>query len=108
MHRRILGLSQKELGYLLGYDGHTTVSRIEQGKHQLNAEDIVTLEQLTQKSFSRIFPDLYAKVTGNLIHRLKMFDQHLSEMPETNEYMQKRQKLLTIYRIIEGEITETI
>jgi len=95
-HRKRLGLSQNELGYLLGFDGHTSVSRIEQGKQDPLLRDMIALECLFEKAASRIFPESYAKITSQLIRRIDLFDGHLKEEPETQSNMLKLQALRDI------------
>jgi transcriptional regulator with XRE-family HTH domain len=53
--RRRLGLTQREIAYLIGYDSESHVSRIENGSRMPRVSDLLVIEMLTGVTGSTIF-----------------------------------------------------
>lgn len=88
-HRKRWGLTQAELGVLLGYGCNSVVSRIEMGKQRPSREEMILLELLFGKAALRLFPQIYSDATDKLIKRLSLFEQQLCEAPATHASMGK-------------------
>lgn len=88
-YRRRWHLSQKELGFLLGRDSATKICRIERGQCEPEKHEVAKLELLFQTASSRLFPDLHKRHAKQLLHRLSLFEQMLTEGPATRENMFK-------------------
>lgn len=101
-HRVGLGLTQKELGYLIGNGDNARISKIESGSKRPSLKEIVVFELLFDKAISRIFPELYGEIANNFLQRLDLFEQHLQE----NLYSQTEAQKLAAVRKVRREIAK--
>ena len=101
-HRVNIGLTQKELGYLIGNGDNARISKLENGTKTPTLKEIVIFELLFDKAISRIFPDLYTKLANDFLQRLDLFEQHLQE----NLYSQTEAEKLAAIRKVRHEIAK--
>jgi len=104
-HRKNWGLTQKELGFLIGFDNNVRVSQLEKGKKKPNFKEAIMFELLFDKSSSRIFPDIYHEITKTLLHRLELLNQYFIELkksPETERILQRIQEVIHSLETING------
>ena len=99
-HRKRNNLSQKELGYLLGFGDNSHISRVEQGKLEPSLSDVISCEVLFNISASRLFPDLYTLISNNLLQKIDRLQQQLSEEPFTQTNHEKLEKLGVVRKTI--------
>lgn len=82
--RRALGLTQGELGYLLGYSGHSQAARLEDGaKAPLFQEALIT-ELVLGASAGDIFPEAKQTARRKVLRRLHALQRKLTRTRSTN------------------------
>ena len=69
--RRRLGLSQRELAFLLGYDSDSQVSRLEDGSRIPNLFEALMLELVFEMGTTLIFELLHQRARQSLIQRIE-------------------------------------
>lgn len=92
--RNELGLSQRELAARLGYNDHTTLTRIEAGKVDLTQSRIVQFAKVLDVTTGYLMgwdqePEDLADVTAQVLlnpELLRMVEQYLS-LPEVDRYV---------------------
>lgn len=92
--RNELGLSQRELAARLGYNDHTTLTRIEAGKVDLTQSRIVQFAKVLNVTTGYLMgwdqePEDLADVTAQVLldaDLLRMVEQYLS-LPEVDRYV---------------------
>lgn len=102
-HRKCLGLTQTELGYLIGFDNNVRISKIEAGQAKPNLKEIVIFELLFDKAASRLFRDLYRNIADNFLHRIALFDDYLCEDLSSREKAHKLEAMRKVRRAIAKE-----
>jgi len=95
-HRKNWGLTQKELGFLIGFNNNVRISQLERGHKNPNFPESIMFELLFEKSSSRLFPDMYHHLTNTLLCRLKLLDDHYSEIKRTYETDRIRKRISEI------------
>lgn len=84
MLRRALGLTQEELGYLLGYDGHSQVARLEDGsKTPLFAEGLI-MELVLGAPAVEVFPKARESARRQVLRRLHALRSRLANAESSN------------------------
>jgi len=97
-HRKRWHMTQKELAFLLGYDGNGYMSRLETGDREPQVEELILLEIIFQKAGHHLFSKYYRSVSDKLLHRLSLFEQYLCEVDATRENMRKLDEIRTVRR----------
>lgn len=78
-HRRRWGLTQKELGWLLGVANRTAVSRIEMSKRKPPAECLVACAILFDLPLEEIFPGFHGEIEHGIFLRVTTLRERLAE-----------------------------
>lgn len=78
-HRRRSGLSQRELGSLLGYEDEGQVSRHERSKTTPPLIAALAYEVVFRVPVSDLFPGIHAEVTRMMEGNLAAFEEHLQQ-----------------------------
>ena len=75
--RRHWALTQKELAYLIGIEGRTGITRIEQGERLPTIEIALALEVLFGTPPRTMFPHFYAETEETLMQRALLLHERL-------------------------------
>lgn len=75
--RRRLGLNQRELAYLIGYDSDSQLSRLENGSRFPYLTEVLLIELVFGRASKDIFPGLHRTVTTELKARVKLLKADL-------------------------------
>lgn len=78
-YRKRTGLSQRELGHLLGYSKEGTVSRHEQSKTVPPLRVAIAYEIILQSSVSELFPEITERTRAVVEQRLREFQMDLQK-----------------------------
>jgi transcriptional regulator with XRE-family HTH domain len=70
--RRRLGLSQKELAFVLGYDTDSQVSRIENGSRTPHLTEVLVIELVFGIPAMTVFPEIRQAIGRRIRRRLKL------------------------------------
>lgn len=94
-HRKKAGLSQVELGRLIGYDGRASVSRHETSASLPPLPTAMCYEAIFGVPVSELFPGLRETVEEAVAKRLSVLERELSEkdVPSTHRSRQHARKL---------------
>lgn len=77
--RRRMGLSQRELAYILGYHSDSHISRIENGSRHPTLAEVLVIELVFGVPAVAVFPDIRHAVGAKLRNRLKWLTASLSQ-----------------------------
>ena len=77
MHRRKWGLSQRELGRLLGYQSPTPISRIEGSKCSPGMEVALASQVLFGVPPDAMFPQYFGEIEERTMQRIYLFHEEL-------------------------------
>jgi DNA-binding XRE family transcriptional regulator len=88
-HRKRAGLSQRELGSLLGYSDEGAVARHERSKSLPPFLIAVAYEVIFQKPISELFPGIRDAIKGTIEPRLLRFEAELDNAPKIARAKQK-------------------
>lgn len=89
-HRRIWGLTQKELAELTSVRNASHVSKVENGKHTPRLEVVLACQVIFGIPPSDMFPDIYARVEDRVMRSIGQF--HLAlEHTTSPEGLRKRE-----------------
>lgn len=88
-HRKRAGLSQRELGVLLGYSDEGAVARHERSKSLPPFLIAVAYEVIFQKPISELFPGIHEAIKGAIEPRLSKFEAELDNAPTIVRAKQK-------------------
>lgn len=77
--RRRMGLSQRELAYILGYDSDSHISRIENGSRNPTLAEVLAIELVFGVPAVAVFPDIRHAVGIGLRNRLKWLTANLRQ-----------------------------
>jgi transcriptional regulator with XRE-family HTH domain len=77
--RRRLGLTQRELAYVIGYESDTQVSHIENGSRTPHLAEVLMIELLFGIPAITIFPQIRSNVGARMGHRVRQIMVDLSE-----------------------------
>lgn len=102
-HRKSLGLSQKELAFLLGHKHRTRVSRYERGVRVPKIETVVALETVFQNPIRKLFEGTYDRVCAGVRARAKELAQQVDALPDSKATRRKYEALLRIANPSLGE-----
>ena len=83
-YRRRLGLTQKELAYLLGYDSDSHISRIENGSRNPNLAEVLVIELVFGVPGVAIFPEVREVVGQRVRRRLRRLTNELGGTESVN------------------------
>jgi transcriptional regulator with XRE-family HTH domain len=95
-HRKELGLSQKEVAFLLGHRHRTRISRYERGVRVPKIEAIVALETVFQRQISKLFEGTYDRVRAEVRTRAKQLAQQIDGLPDSKLNRRKYEALVRI------------
>jgi DNA-binding XRE family transcriptional regulator len=79
MHRKKAGLSQRELGLLLGYGDKGQISRHERSRTAPRLLTALGYEVIFKASIPEIFPELHASVSREVEARLAAMEEALGQ-----------------------------
>jgi transcriptional regulator with XRE-family HTH domain len=89
-HRRLWGLTQKELAELVSLRNATHLSKVENGKHTPRLEVVLACQVIFGIPPSDMFPDVYAQVEDRVMRSIGQF--HLAlEHTTSPEGLRKRE-----------------
>ena len=101
-HRKNWGLTQRELGYLIGFGDNSRICQIEQGKVTPTFAESVIFELLFEKSNSRLFPDFYYDVSASLDLRLELLAEHFAELSPSEQTEEMKRRIKQIRRYLQA------
>src|SRR5690348_4554342 len=76
-YRKRAGISQKEMGYLLGVHDGSKASRYEHFKRTPSLETALACEALFHTPVCELFPGVYARAARKTIRRVRLLRQRL-------------------------------
>jgi DNA-binding XRE family transcriptional regulator len=79
-HRRKSGLTQRELGRLLGYSGKGPIPRHEQARSVPPFLTALAYESVFQVPVSAIFTGFHSTVSANILSNLRQFEADLDRL----------------------------
>lgn len=86
-YRKRLGLTQKEVAFLLGTESGTKISRYECFSRDPGFETALAYEAIFDEPVSKLFPGIYEKIEAEMRERAKMLLAHLDRgKPGTAAY----------------------
>ncbi len=93
-HRRRAGLTQDELGFLLGPIDPSEISRVERNRRPPNLRLVATTEMMFGVQGRDLFPEFYSRQERDLMDRLMYMYRVLQRRPRSEELDRKLQMLL--------------
>jgi transcriptional regulator with XRE-family HTH domain len=101
-HRRLWGLKEKELAYLLGYKSASQVSRLEKSKRTPKLRAAIACQVIFGIPPATLFPNLYEKVEKDTMTRIYQLYQGI-EHGSTSADRRKRELCeMALKRAVEG------
>lgn len=100
-HRKRRGLSQREVGFLVGLDSGQVVSRYETHALVPKLNTTFAYQILFGELPHRLFPDHYGEVEASLAVRLMQLIEVLGEQEPRPIVLQKREALQNVLQRIE-------
>lgn len=91
-HRRRWGLTQRELGWLVGLSSRTAVSRIEMSKRKPTTETVIACAIVFDLPLDAIFPGLHEEIERGVFRRATELREQLGN--QTNELSLRKCVLL--------------
>jgi len=85
--RRRLGLTQRELAYVIGYDSDSQISRIENGSRTPQLAEVLMIELVFGVPAVTIFPDIRLAVGTTISHRVRRIVADLREFGSNHRRM---------------------
>ena len=95
-HRKNWGLTQKELGYIIGFDSNVRICQLEMGKKMPTFSEAIIFELLFDKVPSRMFPVIYREITETLNQRLQPLEDHFTDLKQTSHTEMIKKRLYTL------------
>lgn len=95
-NRKRLGLSQEEVAFLLGAESSAKVCRYEQLVRDPGLETALAYEAVFQKSVSELFPELWRKISGQVVLRAKTLARRTDRQPPNRQTARKRKAITAI------------
>ncbi len=95
-HRKNWGLTQRELGYIIGFDNNVRICHLERGKKRPTFNETIIFELLFDKAPGRMFPDIYRQITNELNDRLIPLEAHFRELERTQQTQAIIQRLYEV------------
>ena len=74
-----MGLSQRELAYILGYESDSQISRVENGSRNPTLTEVLKFELVFGIPAVKIFPEIRRAVAGGVRNRLKWLTANLRQ-----------------------------
>lgn len=102
-HRKLSGLTQAEIAYLLKSDHSQIVSRIERGQQQPDLEEALAFEVVFDVPLYDLFEGLYLDVQTGVQNRAYLL---ASKLPEAPGDLGTQQKLRTLRRIYQKALED--
>ena len=99
-YRKNLGLSQRELGYLIGYQNNVRICHLEKGRSDPSFRESIIFELLFEKPSSRIFRNLYFEAALEFADRLAPLEQHFAEVEQTEAAIDTQRHLRRIQQYV--------
>ena len=93
-HRRVWGLTQRELAYLMGFESTTHISRIENGKRDPTVEVAFVCQVIFGVPPSAMFPHVYALVEEEVMRNI--YHLHLALKNTTTLSGLRKRELLSL------------
>src|SRR5205823_906586 len=92
-HRRRSGLSQKEVGFLLGCKSSTKVSRYERFSRQPTLKNVFAYELIFGVPARELFAGVFQRVEGETLRRVQLLSQKLKQA-KPNQRTSRKLELL--------------
>src|SRR5216684_4271927 len=99
--RRRAGLTQKEVAYLLGYRGHSQISRYETGDRMPAANELLELEVIFGVVPSGVFPHLRERAAEAVVARITKLQQS-DQRPSRQTVVQPSSRTVHLERVLES------
>jgi transcriptional regulator with XRE-family HTH domain len=106
-HRRLWGLSQRELADLLGFESPTHVSRLERGKRTPGLETALACATLFGVSLGELFPQFTLEIEEKLRERLSRLHEGCLH-PSTPAIVRKRELVDRALQVTTEEARATL
>ena len=105
-HRRIWGLTQRELASLLGFESAAHVSRIENGKRAPTVESALACQVIFGIPPSAMFPHAYDVVEERVVREVYRRHEALTDTTRPAELRKRELFSLALERAISSPNTE--
>lgn len=102
-HRKKLGLSQREVAFLLGCHSGAKVSRYERSARIPTLNVILTYEVIFQKPARELFAGLYDRAEHQTMRNLRLL---LSRLRRRRESSALARKIANLRAVVEGESSD--
>lgn len=100
MHRRVWGLTQRELAALMGFESPGHLSRIENGKRAPSVESALACQVLFGIPPSDMFPQAYDRVEERVIRDVYLRHEALSDTTSPAELRKRELFSLALERAV--------
>lgn len=97
-YRKRSGFTQQELGFLLGLQQHSCISRYEAGESIPSLETALAYQAVFGRELQELFPELHERVFTSVGERARQLSQRLSCGEEKRKTAYKIQKLESLQR----------
>lgn len=81
--RRRLGLTQRELAYVIGYKNDSQISHIENGSRTPQLAEVLMIELVFGVPAVTIFPEIRSAVGTGVSHRVRRI---MADLPESDSF----------------------
>ena len=81
--RRRLGLTQRELAYVIGYKSDSQISHIENGSRTPQLAEVLMMELVFGVPAVTIFPEIRSAVGTGVSHRVR---EIMADLPESDSF----------------------
>jgi transcriptional regulator with XRE-family HTH domain len=88
-HRRLWGLSQRELAFLLGFESGSQVSKLEKSKRTPKVRVAIACQVIFGIPPATLFPNLYDKVEKDTMTRVYQFYQGIEQGSTSSDLRKK-------------------
>lgn len=97
-YRKRTGLTQKEVGYLLGHNDGSEISQYEQGTWFPNFRALAALETALRVPIGQLFAGAYEEIEVGVLERTGKLIKQIQQQPAN---LHREAKLQSLRRIIE-------
>jgi len=92
-HRKRSGLTQEELGFLLGLKKHSTVSRYEAGDRDPDLRTALAYKLLFDSDLRELFPGLFGEIRAEVARRARGLSEQIRGGEDNRKAAFKLKKL---------------
>jgi transcriptional regulator with XRE-family HTH domain len=82
-HRRVSGLSQHEMAFLLGCKNAAQISRHERSRRLPSLRTVLAYQSILAAGADKLFPGVKQEINGEIARRATQLRIHLEHMPPT-------------------------